>query len=102
MENMFELLANLNLTLPAHGATALCECLLNNFLTSSGPLACCAVVGVCLCLPPNKPLQVTKALIDMENMFELLATEPRVQDEPHAGTLQVSNGTVEFKQVGGH
>lgn len=44
-------------------------------------------------------LQVTKALIDMENMFELLATEPRVQDEPHAGTLQVSNGTVEFKQV---
>lgn len=44
-------------------------------------------------------LQVTKALIDMENMFELLATEPRVQDEPHAATLQVSNGTVEFKQV---
>jgi ABC-type transport system involved in Fe-S cluster assembly fused permease/ATPase subunit len=35
----------------------------------------------------------------MENMFELLATEPRVQDEPHAVTLQVSNGTVEFKQV---
>lgn len=48
----------------------------------------------------SSPLQVTKALIDMENMFELLATEPRVQDEPHAGTLQVSNGTVEFKQVG--
>lgn len=45
-------------------------------------------------------VQVTKALIDMENMFELLATEPRVQDEPHAATLQVSNGTVEFKQVG--
>lgn len=44
-------------------------------------------------------LQVTKALIDMENMFELLATEPRVQDEPHAATLQVSSGTVEFKQV---
>jgi ABC-type transport system involved in Fe-S cluster assembly fused permease/ATPase subunit len=45
-------------------------------------------------------VQVTKALIDMENMFELLATEPRVQDERHAATLQVSNGTVEFKQVG--
>lgn len=44
-------------------------------------------------------LQVTKALIDMENMFELLATKPRVQDDPDAATLQVSSGTVEFKQV---
>lgn len=29
--------------------------------------------------------QVQKALIDMENMFELLATEPRVMDAVNAG-----------------
>lgn len=53
------------------------------------------------CLPAAALLllQVTKALIDMENMFELLATEPRVQDDPHAATLQLSSGAVEFKQV---
>jgi hypothetical protein len=35
----------------------------------------------------------------MENMFELLATVPRVRDEPGAATLRVTQGTVEFKQV---
>lgn len=43
--------------------------------------------------------QVTKALIDMENMFELLATVPRVRDEPGAASLAVTQGAVEFKQV---
>lgn len=55
-------------------------------------------VGVAYAMYLRAP-QVTKALIDMENMFELLATKPRVQDEPNAAMLQVSNGTVEFKQV---
>jgi ABC-type transport system involved in Fe-S cluster assembly fused permease/ATPase subunit len=44
-------------------------------------------------------VQVTKALIDMENMFELLATAPAVQDEPGAGALRVAEGRVEFKEV---
>lgn len=43
--------------------------------------------------------QVQKALIDMENMFELLATAPAVADEPGARTLRVTEGRVEFKQV---
>lgn len=45
-------------------------------------------------------LQVTKALIDMENMFELLATQPRVRDARQAATLQIRSGRVEFQQVG--
>jgi hypothetical protein len=64
-------------------------------------VSCVVRSSTCVELCVGLCLQVTKALIDMENMFELLATEPRVQDEPHAATLQVSNGTVEFKQVGG-
>jgi ABC-type transport system involved in Fe-S cluster assembly fused permease/ATPase subunit len=45
------------------------------------------------------PLQVQKALIDMENMFELLATAPAVADEPGARSLRVSEGRVDFKEV---
>ena len=37
--------------------------------------------------PPT--LQVQKALIDMENMFELLHTKPNVQDPPGGALLQV-------------
>jgi hypothetical protein len=36
----------------------------------------------------------------MENMFELLATQPRVRDAPRATALRVTHGAVEFKQVG--
>uniref|UniRef100_A0A383VNR8 Uncharacterized protein n=1 Tax=Tetradesmus obliquus TaxID=3088 RepID=A0A383VNR8_TETOB len=43
--------------------------------------------------------QVQKALIDMENMFELLATTPAVADEPGARSLRVSEGRVDFKEV---
>jgi ABC-type transport system involved in Fe-S cluster assembly fused permease/ATPase subunit len=42
---------------------------------------------------------VQKALIDMENMFELLATAPAVADEPGARSLRVSEGRVDFKEV---
>ncbi len=44
-------------------------------------------------------MQVQKALIDMENMFELMATPPRVIDAPGAVPLAVREGTVEFKEV---
>lgn len=44
-------------------------------------------------------IQVQKALIDMENMFELLATRPAVVDEPGATTLRVTEGRVDFKDV---
>ncbi|KAF8054728.1 Abcb6 [Scenedesmus sp. PABB004] len=43
--------------------------------------------------------QVTKALIDMENMFELLATAPRVTDAPGARRLAVTEGRVDFREV---
>ena len=43
--------------------------------------------------------QVQKALIDMENMFELLATEPRTKDDPGAPPLRVTEGRVEFRDV---
>ncbi|KAF6265156.1 hypothetical protein COO60DRAFT_1697984 [Scenedesmus sp. NREL 46B-D3] len=43
--------------------------------------------------------QVQKALIDMENMFELLATAPAVADEPGARSLRVSEGRVDFREV---
>jgi len=35
----------------------------------------------------------------MENMFELLATQPRTQDDPGAPRLKVEEGRVEFKSV---
>ena len=37
-------------------------------------------------------LQVQKALVDVENMFDLLATEPRVKDKPDAKPLSVVSG----------
>ena len=43
--------------------------------------------------------QVQKALIDMENMFELLATTPAIRDEPGAAPLRVTAGRVEFRSV---
>ncbi|KXZ43254.1 hypothetical protein GPECTOR_96g720 [Gonium pectorale] len=43
--------------------------------------------------------QVQKALIDMENMFELLDTDPSVRDPPGAGTLVVRSGRVDFDNV---
>ncbi|KAG2501077.1 hypothetical protein HYH03_000896 [Edaphochlamys debaryana] len=43
--------------------------------------------------------QVQKALIDMENMFELLDTEPSVRDAPAARQLAVSAGRLDFERV---
>ncbi|KAI8474748.1 MAG: ABC transporter type 1, transmembrane domain-containing protein [Monoraphidium minutum] len=43
--------------------------------------------------------QVQKALIDMENMFELLATDPRTRDGPGAPPLRVTAGRVDFRDV---
>jgi ABC-type transport system involved in Fe-S cluster assembly fused permease/ATPase subunit len=44
-------------------------------------------------------MQVQKALIDMENMFELLATVPGVLDVKGASALQVRDGQVDFQDV---
>ncbi len=45
------------------------------------------------CLHPC-PLsfQVQKGLIDMENMFDLLATQPLIHDKPRAVALQATHG----------
>lgn len=43
--------------------------------------------------------QVQKALIDMENMFELLGTNSRVADAPGAKDLVVSQAEVAFERV---
>jgi ABC-type transport system involved in Fe-S cluster assembly fused permease/ATPase subunit len=43
--------------------------------------------------------QVQKALIDMENMFELLYTQPSVEDSPGARALVVAAGRVDFDAV---
>ncbi|GIL72034.1 hypothetical protein Vretimale_559 [Volvox reticuliferus] len=43
--------------------------------------------------------QVQKALIDMENMFELLDTEPSVRDSPGAVALRVGPARVDFDNV---
>ncbi|EFN54392.1 hypothetical protein CHLNCDRAFT_25066 [Chlorella variabilis] len=43
--------------------------------------------------------QVQKGLIDMENMFDLLARKPEVDDAPDACQLEVTNGQVEFANV---
>ncbi|GFH15035.1 uncharacterized protein HaLaN_11191, partial [Haematococcus lacustris] len=42
---------------------------------------------------------VQKALIDVENMFELLATQPHVRDRPGAEPLHIVNGSIEFDNV---
>mmetsp|Transcript_18402 Transcript_18402/g.51583 ORF Transcript_18402/g.51583 Transcript_18402/m.51583 type:complete len:1155 (+) Transcript_18402:140-3604(+) len=43
--------------------------------------------------------QVQKALVDVENMFDLLATEPKVRDRPGAKPLAVVSGAVDFRDV---
>ncbi|KAK9811422.1 hypothetical protein WJX72_003723 [[Myrmecia] bisecta] len=43
--------------------------------------------------------QVQKGLIDMENMFEMLATVPKVRDIANASTLQVRGASVAFDGV---
>ncbi len=48
---------------------------------------------------PAPPPQVQKALIDMENMFELLHTAPLVADEPGARRLVVIEGAVRFDDI---
>ncbi|GFH29512.1 uncharacterized protein HaLaN_28188, partial [Haematococcus lacustris] len=44
-------------------------------------------------------MQVQKALIDVENMFELLATQPHVRDRPGAEPLRIVNGSIAFDNV---
>ena len=48
---------------------------------------------------PAAPPQVQKALIDMENMFDLLRTEPKVRDCPGAIPLVTQQGQVAFDNV---
>lgn len=43
--------------------------------------------------------QIQKGLIDMENMFELLARKPEVDDAPDACQLVVTKGDVAFDNV---
>ncbi|GAX77428.1 hypothetical protein CEUSTIGMA_g4873.t1 [Chlamydomonas eustigma] len=43
--------------------------------------------------------QVQKALIDMENMFELLHTTPKVQDLPSSRQLTIGRAEVRFDEV---
>ena len=43
--------------------------------------------------------EIRQSLIDMENMFDLLQVEQKIVDAPDAPPLQVSDGTVEFRNV---
>ena len=43
--------------------------------------------------------ELRQALLDMEEMFSLLAQHPDVRDAPTAGRLTVANGTVTFQGV---
>ncbi|KAL4429585.1 hypothetical protein ABPG77_008634 [Micractinium sp. CCAP 211/92] len=43
--------------------------------------------------------QIQKGLIDMENMFELMATKPAVDDAPGAAPLAITSGAVAFDNV---
>ena len=58
-----------------------------------------ATLTTCCHLGPVPFPQVQKALIDMENMFELLATVPGVLDVKGATSLQVRDGQVDFQGV---
>ncbi|KAL4458403.1 hypothetical protein ABPG75_013268 [Micractinium tetrahymenae] len=43
--------------------------------------------------------QIQKGLVDMENMFELMATKPAVADAPGAAPLAITRGDVTFDNV---
>ncbi len=42
---------------------------------------------------------IRQSLVDMENMFDLLAVKQKINDSPDAPPLQVSDGVVEFRNV---
>ncbi len=43
--------------------------------------------------------EIKQAVIDIENMFSILAREPEIKDKPGAGPLVVSSGTIRFDDV---
>ena len=43
--------------------------------------------------------EIKQALIDIENMFSILAREPEIKDRPDAPPLQVRAGTIRFENV---
>ncbi|KAK9835927.1 hypothetical protein WJX84_005950 [Apatococcus fuscideae] len=42
---------------------------------------------------------IQRYMIDMENMFDILAVAPEIQDKPGAVKLQMDNGEIEFSRV---
>jgi ATP-binding cassette subfamily B protein len=46
--------------------------------------------------------EIKQSLTDMEKMFDVVATNPDIQDAPDAGALQVLEGAVSFKDVEFH
>ncbi|CAL1290607.1 unnamed protein product [Larinioides sclopetarius] len=42
---------------------------------------------------------IQTAFVDMENMFQLLNTEPEIVDKPNARPLKVGDGRIEFRNV---
>src|SRR5580700_5868470 len=43
--------------------------------------------------------EIKQAVIDIENMFAILAREPEIQDKPDARPLAVASGTIRFENV---
>ena len=43
--------------------------------------------------------EIKMSLINIEEMFKLLAVAPQIQDKPNAKELQLSDGNIKFKQV---
>ena len=43
--------------------------------------------------------EIRQSIVDMDAMFGLLKLHPLVKDEPHARTLQLKEGSVEFRGV---
>ena len=44
--------------------------------------------------------EIKQAVIDIENMFAILARKPEIEDRPDARPLQVRSGTIRFEHVG--
>jgi len=44
--------------------------------------------------------EIKQALIDIENMFTILARDPEIKDPPGAQPLKVTSGTIKFDNVG--
>lgn len=46
--------------------------------------------------------EIKQALVDMEKMFMLIAQNPEIQDKENAEKLNITKGTIEFKDVSFH